>query len=198
MTPGLLRATLIRSSVYLTAYELLLQALIEQPLSFFADDFTAEGVPLISSAYREHVLSMGKHQYEASARWFQSLGVLTDSDFERLVEVRGHRNHVAHSLQKLITSADEDVNEALLLSIAELVSKIDRWWAIEIVDATSGEHDHIRPEGREKAEVVSGRMVVLDVLISVALGDEGRVAEFEAVYRQAIERAGGADPAAST
>lgn len=74
MTPELLRTNLIRSSVYLTAYELLLQSLVEGPLGFFADDFTAEGEPITGAAYREHVLSLGKHKYEASARWFQGWG----------------------------------------------------------------------------------------------------------------------------
>lgn len=186
MTPELLRTNLIRSSVYLAAYELLLQALVEGPLGFFADDFTAEGEPITGAAYREHVLSLGKHKYEASARWFQGWGALTADDVERLLEIREHRNRVAHGIPKIIMSADEDVDPLLLLSMAELIAKIDRWWMLHIVAPTSGDFDHVDWDAYAPEDAVSGRMVVLGLLIAVALGDEERLTEFEAAYGEAV------------
>lgn len=186
MTPELLRTNLIRSSVYLTAYELLLQSLVEGPLGFFADDFTAEGEPITGAAYREHVLSLGKHKYEASARWFQGWGALTADDVERLLEIREHRNRVAHGIPKIIMSADEDVDPLLLLSMAELIAKIDRWWMLHIVAPTSGDFDHVDWDAYAPEDAVSGRMVVLGLLIAVALGDEERLTEFEAAYGEAV------------
>lgn len=187
MTPELLRDNLIRCSVYLTAYELLLQALIEQPLVFFADDFTTEGEPVTSAAYYEHVLSLAKHSYEASARWFQKVGALTSGDIDRLMEIREHRHRVAHDAPKIIMTVEEDVDPSLLRSIAELTAKIDRWWIREIEVPLNSNFDHVELDEQAFREAVSGRMVVMDLLISVAFNDEERLAELEAAYRRALE-----------
>lgn len=186
LTPESLRANLILCSVYLTAYELLLQTLVERPLGFFADDFTAEGEPIMGAAYREHVLSLGKHKYEASAKWFQNLEALTADDVERLMEIREHRNRVAHGIPRIIMNADEDVDPRLLLSMAEMIAKIDRWWMLHIVAPTSGDFDHVDWDAYTPEDAVSGRMVVLGLLIAVALGDEERLTEFEAAYGEAV------------
>jgi hypothetical protein len=187
MTPELLRANLIRCSIYLTAFELLQQALIEQPLAFFAYDFTAEGEPVMSTAYREHVLSLSKYSYEASARWFQKMGALTAGDVDRLTEIREHRNRVAHDVPKIIMTVGADVNPFLLKSIAELTAKIDRWWIREIEVPLNSNFDHVELDEQAFREAVSGRMVVMDLLISVAFNDEERLAELEAAYRRALE-----------
>ena len=123
--------------------------------------------------YRKHVLSLDEHQYTASAKWFRDMGALTDEDVGRVLEVRARRNHVAHEIPRIILEASEVVPDEWFHDVLELVSKIDRWWIREIEIPANALLDELDISDLGPDDAVSMRMLILQLILATALGNEG-------------------------
>lgn len=184
LNPEELRSNLVRASIYLTAYELLHQALIEPLKGFFSYGFDADGT-FLGEEYRTKVLSLHKKPFFASAIWFRDSGALTNDDLDRIREIRDHRNFVAHHIPEILGSIDSKVRSDLLVSVAEIVRKIDVWWIREIEIPTNSDFDAAAVDEIDTAGIFSMRMAILDLLLQVADGnDEG----LRQLYEQFTQR----------
>ena len=125
LNPEELRWNLIVASIYLTAYELLKQAMIEPLRGFFSSGFDANG-PIVGARYRKKVLSLHKMPFFASAIWFHNAGALADDDLDRIREIRDHRNFVAHNIPRVISETDSFVRSDLLVAIAETAENLHK------------------------------------------------------------------------
>lgn len=185
LDPRRLRANLHTTSIYLTTYELLLQALVEQLRSFFMPAGANEDGDT-KAEYKRHVLDLHDMPYLASAIWHRSMGALNEEDVEKLREIRGHRNFVAHNIPSIIMDTDHDVRQDLLREIARLVAKIDRWWIREVHLTTTANMTGAGIDAVPDGEIASLRMLVIDMLLDVALANGDQLATIYA----ALQRAG--------
>ncbi len=183
LNPTELRSNLVRSSIFLSAYEFLSQSLIEHLESFFADGFDTNG-PILGEEYRFKVLSLHKMPFFASAIWFRNSGALADEDLDSIREIREHRNFIAHNIFEILSNVESDVRPDLMRAIAEIVRKIDIWWIREIEIPTNPDFDGTNSVDIDLNGTYSMRMAFLDLLLQVADGNDETLMRLYELFRQ--------------
>lgn len=163
LNPDILKRNLIVASLYLSAYEILKGAVIDQPKSFFTD-FTSQDLKS-SKKYKAEVRSLHKDEFQASCLWHVSNDIITSAEFDEIQVLRRHRNEIAHELASFLIDIDKEVNIQYLRAILRLLTKIDRWWIMNFQLLINSDYDGVEVN---EADVKSGRMVLLDVIIQSA------------------------------
>ncbi len=171
LNPESLRGNLITASIFLTAYELLRNLVIDRIHDLFTCEFNKHG-GVISQDYKGKVLSLDKSPLRASLLWLKEVSAIDDTDIELVDEIRKHRNELAHDLPKFIATADAEINVNLLGDIYELLTKIDRWWIKEVDIPTNPDFD-----GQEVAddEIQSGMMLCMQMMLRIATDENASV-----------------------
>ncbi len=185
INPQTLRKNLVAASIFITAYEMMRDALVGQLRQFFTNDWRSDETWAPSQEYTEKVLALDKREVVACALWFKNSGALSEEDLALLKKIANHRNEIAHELPALITTDGRDVSIALLRSIHHLTSKIDNWWIRNVEVPTNPDFDDRYPTEKELDEAVSLRMIFMSLLIQVAEGDDSTL---ESIYREIGER----------
>jgi hypothetical protein len=158
-----LKKSLIEASIFITAYELLKEEIIDRPKSFFI--YGGEYQPENRLEYEKEVKALHKKDtFIASCLWLQNQGAVTSREVELLLQIRAHRNAIAHGLPKLIATTELQVDKRLLECLNELATKISRWWALEVDVPTNPNFDHV--EVKEE-NVQTGLMMFMQVVMKV-------------------------------
>ena len=170
LNPDVVKSNLILSSLYLTAYELLKDAIIDNLRGFFSFDYK-DGKAVPDEQYKDQVTRAHKDLMHASCLWLQYNGVITESDVEEIENIRKHRNQIAHELPKLLVDADLNLNVGYLVQIRELLEKIEVWWVKNVHIPTNPDFDDV--EVNEK-DIHPGRVVVLDYITAIISSDNSQ------------------------
>jgi hypothetical protein len=170
LKPETLRSNLILASLFITSYETLKDSIIEQLKDFYTHGWDENG-PVVSGSYETKVLSLDpkKNPFRASIAWLKDNQVIDEADERKLKELREHRNEVAHNLPKFIAEVGKEVKLSAITEIFELVTKIDRWWIVNVELETQ---EQIDPSKVNLNEIISGRMIFLQLTIGIATGAE--------------------------
>lgn len=167
LDPEVLRPWLAAVGLYIAAYEILTDAIVERPRSFFAEGITASGVE-VGDEYKKEVGSLNASPVYASLAWLQRQGAVSGQDIVDFERIKACRNRLAHELAKLLESEGRpsdfyDCFGYLLL----LLKKIEVWWIVEVEIPTSPDF-----EGKEinVEEVVPGTVILVKMLQDVGLG----------------------------
>ncbi|MFZ0594996.1 MAG: hypothetical protein WAM39_31335 [Bryobacteraceae bacterium] len=157
-----LRDNLAKAGLYVLAYELLKDSIIERPKAFFT-----LGGSESDDHYRAEVLSRHQNRLIASCLWFQENGAMSEEEARDVLEFREHRNYIAHQLPDVLLNPVIQVDKEKLDRLFRLLCKIDRWWISEFEIPTNPDFD-----GQEiaAAEARSGAMEFVAYLISVVYG----------------------------
>ncbi|MBI3245654.1 MAG: hypothetical protein HYZ50_04000 [Deltaproteobacteria bacterium] len=137
LNPDKLKTNLIQASLYLAAYEIFKNGMIDKLRDFYAHqwrpDATGEVRSVISEAYKKEVIALyPKDELHACCLWFASSGAIEQNDLNQIEKIRKHRNSIAHELPKYVSSADRSIDLSSLFSLIGLVKKIDLWWLKEV------------------------------------------------------------------
>jgi hypothetical protein len=162
-----IRNNLILSSLYLTAYELLKDAIIDNIRAFFSFEYKG-GKAISDEQYKDEVVRVHKDLMHASCLWLKRNGIITESEVKEVQNIRKHRNQVAHELPRLLIDADLNLNIGYFVKIRELLEKIELWWVKNVEIPTNSEFNGV--EVSEK-DIRPGRVIALDHVISIALAD---------------------------
>jgi hypothetical protein len=166
--PETLKTNIITASIFSMAFEMLKSSIIEKIESFFIDGFDENGT-IVSSEYKEKVLSLNRSPLYASLKWLQDMDAVDDKDIERFEHIKKCRNTLAHEMLTFASSGvDFDVAEAFGEMIA-LLRKIEIWWIENFEMAINPE---AYPENLDLEQVIPGPVWSLQMLIDVALGPE--------------------------
>jgi hypothetical protein len=155
-----IKNNLMISALYLTAYELLRSAIIDNIKQFFL--FGGE-VP--DEQYKNEVTRVHKDLLHASCLWLQGNNVITEEDLRKIENIRRHRNQIAHELPKLLLDGDNNLSLGYLLQIRELLEKIELWWVINVEIPANQNFDG--DEISEK-DIHPGRVILMDYIVSSA------------------------------
>jgi len=170
--PETLKRNLINASLILTAYELMKYSLIDKVKGFF--EFDKEHIP---ESYNEHKNEIEKIRKKLPkefqkyplliyARWFKEHEALSEVDFNNLVRIWRYRNRIAHELIEFLVDSDFELEVKYLFEIRDIVEKADIWWVKEVEIPINPDFDQVEVKD---SDIRSGRMIILDHLISVAL-----------------------------
>jgi hypothetical protein len=168
LNPERVKSNLILSSLYLSAYELLKSAIINNIKDFFTFGFDADGKPIIDKKYNEQVRQVNGDLLWASCLWLEMNGVISHDEVEQVVRLRNHRNQIAHELPRLLIDSGLNLNIDYFVHIRQLLEKIEVWWILNFEIPSNSDFDGVEVDPQE---IMPGRVVALDHLISIVLSD---------------------------
>lgn len=171
LNPLTLRANLLTASIFLTAYESLMQCIVDQLQGFYCTGFDPDGLTY-SDSYRRNVLARHKEKLTASLLWFQESGAIDQADIDLVDRIRKHRNEIAHELWKFMATAKHNVDIKLIEEMCGLVVKIDRWWIRNIELDVNPDFDHMDKSAIPDDQIQSGRMIFLEMMIRIAAAED--------------------------
>lgn len=160
LEPEKVRASLMKASLFLAAYELLKGDIIQRTRGFFLDGFK-DGREVYSPEYDNDVLSLADHQLEASCKWLVKMKVLTEEQAEEIQTIREHRNAIAHELPKYIIDSNSMVDIQLLERTRYFLKEIGTFWASVFFDADPNKDD-----------ISSGTSALIDYIIDIVRASE--------------------------
>ena len=173
LNPDVVRTKLVAMGLFMVAHEMLLEKIKDRPLSYFSDEWTADGGLQQSDDYRKEVLARdpkGKADVlPGSLAWLREMEAINDADMAAVRKFTDARNVIAHELRNVIGGGQMPDFAGLFPRLIELVAKIDRWWVINVDIA-------INPDfaGQEIDEngITPGSLLIMQILGHVALGDD--------------------------
>ena len=170
LDPEVLRPNLILASIYIAAFEILKNSIIEGIRDFYISGFK-ENNWIISPEYKNNVLSKDKSPTYASLKWLKESEAINDDDIEKFNKIKEYRNLLAHEITKMMMEGLPPEFTERFNDMVALLDKIERWWIINVEIPTNpdfdGKHDEIDESG-----IVPGPIMSLRMMIDVALGSD--------------------------
>jgi len=158
---------LICSSLYMTAYELLIDAIVKKLLDFYTEGME-DNEPIISENYKSRVKTLFRGDIViASSLWLRDRHVITDLEVERIKKFKIHRNDIAHELPKIISESDHDVRVEHFTEIQELYRKIHLWWFLEVELPTDPDFESIDFDRLDNDEALSLVMLPMKYMVNI-------------------------------
>jgi hypothetical protein len=101
LNPDALRTNLIVASLYITAFEMLKESIIERPREFFSEGYDKNGI-IVGEKYNQEVLSLNKSPLYASLFWFKDMNAIDNNDIKIFDKIRKCRNDITHEIVNYI------------------------------------------------------------------------------------------------
>jgi hypothetical protein len=156
------------ASIYIAAYEILKESIIERIKDFFTNGFDEKGY-IIDDKYYSEVLSRNKNHLYASLDWLKHNNVINEIDLICFDTNRTFRNNLAHQMQHFLTSIDDVELEMRFMDMIGLLNKIEKWWILNVEIAIDDEW-----AGKDIKEdmIIPGPVMTLQIMREVAFGGE--------------------------
>ena len=84
LNPEILRTNLIVASLFITAFEMLKDSIIERIRDFFSHGFNEDGW-IVSEDYKAKVLSLNRSPLYASLEWLKGMNIIDDQDLQKFL-----------------------------------------------------------------------------------------------------------------
>jgi len=182
LNPQSLKNNLIKCSVYIVFFEKLKESIVEKIKDFYWTGYE-NGKDIIDEKYKKRFYKNGVDIFDESLNWLIENHAISKTDKQKIIELKDHRNEIAHEMVNFITSNEKDVKEALLLECYEILSKIDKWWIVEVELPTNPESMQIDPDAIDYEGIFSGNMALLQLLYMVYTGNDKGLNE---IYKKVI------------
>ncbi|MFH2103866.1 MAG: hypothetical protein ABIJ39_10985 [Chloroflexota bacterium] len=170
LDPKELRPNLIMASLYIAAFEILKNSIIERIRDFYITGFDENGW-IIDPEYTRQVLSKDKSPTYASLKWLLESQAIDEVDIEKFNKVKECRNLLAHEITKFLAKGLPPEFPGCFNDMVALLDKIERWWIVNVEIPTNpdlaGKADEIDESG-----IVPGPIMSLRLMVNVALGSE--------------------------
>lgn len=182
LNPKTLKTNLIKCSIYIVFFEKLKEIIIEKIKDFYFAGFE-NGKDLIDDEYKERFYKQGVDIFDESLNWLVENEAINRAEKQKIIELKKHRNEIAHEMINFIASSEKEVKETLLVECYEILSKIDKWWIIEVELTTNPDFMQIDHNSIEHDSIFSGNMALLQLLYKVYIGDDKSL---ENIYNKII------------
>jgi len=168
LNPEILRSNLIIGSLYITAFEILKDCIIDRLRDFYSVGFNQDG-PIIGNDYETKVLSKHNNPLFASLYWLRDLSIISDEDIDGFKLIKNRRNKLAHEMIGFLNKpiALEIIDD--LKGIIELLHKIEIWWIKEVEIPT--DPDLISAD-LNYDKIIPGSIMTLRLMLDIALGSK--------------------------
>jgi len=158
---------LITASLYLTAYDLLIESIVQKIKDFYSVGFDENGL-IIDETYKFEVKELYKKDIViASLKWLRNHDVITEHEIKRIILFKKHRNELAHELSKMISDSDKRTRTEFILEIQDLYFKIHKWWFVEFEMAVDPKLEKLNPDELDFKEVLSFVMLPMNYMASI-------------------------------
>lgn len=169
--PETLKGNLIAISLFITAFENFKDRIIEKPESLFLTGFDGNGFIIDKDKYQKEVLSLSqkKSYLYASLLWFRKMDAIDDADIITFDSIRKHRNELAHKPMEFLANPEQSFDVTKFQNLITLLSKIEKWWFVNFEAAIDPD---MLPDGTDPDKVISGSILLLQMMLDIALGNE--------------------------
>ena len=178
--PETLKNNLIAISLFITAFEMFKDRVVEKPETFFTNGFDEDGL-IVDERYKSEVLALSKSKLYASLLWLKKMEAIEQADIVIFDSIRQHRNEVAHEPMEFLASSERNFDSSKFGDLIELLAKIEKWWFVNF--ELSIDPDML-PEGANPDEVVPGPIWSLQLMLDIALGNEPEEGYYFKVFKQ--------------
>lgn len=168
LTPSILRSNMIIASVYVTAFEILKNSIVERISDFFWVGWN-EGEDIIDPKYKSDVLSRNRSPVFASLKWLKDMEAIDETDITTFSKVKDVRNKLAHEITKLLAEGLPSELPECLSDIISLLDKIEKWWIVNVEIPTNPDFDGV---DIDENEIIAGPIANLKMMIDIALGTD--------------------------
>jgi hypothetical protein len=168
LTPEILRSNLLVASLYISAFEILKNSIVERIRNFFWKGFDEKG-DIIDPEYEVSVLTKNKSPVYASLQWLKEERAICDDDLKIFESVKAYRNLFAHELQRLIMEGLPSDAPERFSDLVSLLDKIERWW---IVNYEIPLNDELAGKYIDGDGIIPGPVASLKIMIDIALGSD--------------------------
>ena len=189
LDPDVLRPNLIAASVYIAAFQMLKDGIVQRIKVFFTNGFDENGWR-VEPEYQTEVLSRNPSPVYASLDWLKEIGALNDEDLAAFARVKNMRNDLSHTLATMVTQGMPGDFTERFAEMAALLDKVERWWIVNVEIPTDPD---LNPDEIDVSAIIPGPVMGLRVLIDVALGSQ----EESKQYLEAVRKADRAKAASS-
>ncbi|MBP8148591.1 MAG: hypothetical protein KAY21_02615 [Limnohabitans sp.] len=167
LDPDVLRPSLLSATMFITAFELLKDCIVDRVRNFYTLDWGDKTATTLE--YEQAVLARDKKKrcLNASLDWLREHHAIDEVDLEIFARLAGIRNQLAHELFSVVTGqVPSDYNSQFPALIA-LLRKVEVWWIVNVEIPTNPDYD-----GQEidEADITPGALMSLEMLIDVASG----------------------------
>jgi hypothetical protein len=177
LNPEVLRPKLIAASMYIAAFELLKNAIVERLRNFYTlGGFREPGVK-----YKSEVLSKNKSPVYASLQWLKESHAIDENDLSAFERVKTCRNDFAHELTKLLMNELPHEIPARFSEMITLLGKIEKWWILNVDIATDPDFENQRIDEKD---IIPGPIIALQLMVDIALGQEGESKKYFDAFRK--------------
>lgn len=162
-----LSSVIVISSLFLTAYELLRAAVVDDIRSFFTilDDQNRAG----EKRYRERLRQYDKRDaFKGSCLWLCDWGAIDEAEVTELLQLRSIRNRLAHELPQILFKSGAEVTREEFQAVQRLLAKVCRFWVRQDLELDP------EFEGQTIAdeEIVPGRLAAFAFILSMLAQNE--------------------------
>ncbi|GAB3499541.1 hypothetical protein GCM10027341_23050 [Spirosoma knui] len=184
VNPPVIKNRLISASIYVTAYEILKNSIIERVKSVYVLPITdQDGV----TEYESEVLSKDKKKrpLSASLNWLYDNDVFDDNDLKAFKLVTDCRNIIAHEMPLVVTGEVEPNYLSLLIEVVRIIRKIEIWWIINFEIPANSDYD-----GKviNEEEIIPGILIMIQMMLEVALGPEEQSTSYLNALKQTSKK----------
>jgi len=168
LDPEVLRPNLILASVYIAAFEVLKNSVVERIREFYITGFDQNGW-IVMPEYKTDVLSKDKSPTYASLKWLKESEVIDNADIEKFNKAKECRNILAHDITKMLMEGLPSDFTERFGDMTALLDKIEKWWIVNVEIPTN-------PDLMDKVDeidfdgIVPGPIMSLRMMVDVALG----------------------------
>lgn len=171
LDPEVTRPRLIAASIYIAGFEALKDAIVGRIRDFFQTGFDKSG-DKIDPKYQTDVLALNRSPVNASLDWLKEMNGIDNADVHAFDRVKACRNTLAHELFSMLGSDGLPPDfEKCFHDMVALLRKIEVWWITNVEIPTSPDYDGI---DIDEDGIVPGRLIGIQLLCDIALGDEER------------------------
>ncbi len=158
---------LITASLYLTAYDLLIDTVIRKIEEFYTDGFDENGF-IVSERYKTEVRGLYKKDIViASTKWLVQNEVITKLELERIKLFKAHRNELAHELAQMISNSDANTKTEFIAEIRDLYFKIQKWWFVEFECQVNPDLGKLDTDKLNYDEVLMMQMLPMNYMVNI-------------------------------
>ncbi len=169
LDPDIVRPSLFMATMFITAFEILKNSIVDRIRGFYSNEWPALGVEE-SLQYKADVLSRHKNRVYASLNWLHENQVINDDDLIVFDQLKTTRNLLAHQLFDVVTGQTKSNHLDQFPVLVALLRKIEVWWVVNVEIATNSDYaDAVVDEDG----IVPGAMLSLQILMEVASGNKG-------------------------
>lgn len=103
-----------------------------------------------------------KNTLKATMLWFQSVGAITETDYDNFLRFKKLRDSYVHKMSDHIWNGLDESEASTIFELLDLYSKIDKWWINEIeipIDGRFVNRDYDR-DGVQSFSLITFKMML--------------------------------------